>query len=598
VNIRAQTPADQSAEGTSLLFKIARITLRSGLAFKPGQLTVAIGPNNGGKSEFLNDIVAAIARPSAQRSSVETVEVEFPMGAQKVIDSLTANAQKDESNQLILDGPDPDFSQSQHMRYPPSQLGIGGPITERDAEGAVAAYLGRKLISHLTTERRLLLVKRQVNRVSNLEGAGTPLEAAFEAPEKVMTSVYEAVSSAFGYHLHLDKSVFASLEFRLGEGTPVPAEPSECKKFFAQLSRLDEQGDGIRSFAGILVATAASLRPVVAIDEPEAFLHPPQAFLIGKALAALRGHTQLYIATHSVDVLRGILSETQDVNVIRFSKNGGRFITRQLDIQILESIAADPVLKSGRVLDGLFYNGVVVTESDGDVALYRAVLDNIDRALSVTFINSYSKHSSVQITRPFRAMGVPSAIVTDFDAFRVRHEFRQLYEGVGGNWSDIEAAYTSFLAGIEGANTAETRLNTAQALMGKVMSELPSQGDAQKQLSWLRKRVTDIRESATAWAEAKKRGRDALTSAAQAAFDKLDTQCRSLGLFIVPCGEREAWLTPAVGFSKNKRAWTDRALRHIDTSPLPQQHRLRVFVSALHSYCAGKGNAGDGGAQA
>jgi hypothetical protein len=157
------------------------------------------------------------------------------------------------------------------------------------------------------------------------------------------------------------------------------------------------------SFTGILVAAAAALHPVVAIDEPEAFLHPPQAFLIGKALATLRGSAPLYIATHSADVLRGILPETQEVNVIRFSQRGDSYRTKRLDIQALKSISADPVLKSAIVLDGLFYNGVVVTESDGDVALYRAVLDDMDRALSVTFVNSYTKQSSVQVGKPLRA---------------------------------------------------------------------------------------------------------------------------------------------------------------------------------------------------
>jgi hypothetical protein len=586
---------EQSPDTTrSPIFKLGSITLRSGLSFKPGQLTVAIGPNNGGKSEFLNDVVSAVARPDAPRKSVQSVEMEFPIGPRKVIDALTAGADTDPSGHLILDGPDPDFSQPRQMRYQPIQLGLGGADRPEDVlRGIVKTHLGRRLVSHLTTEQRLLLVKRQINRAQNVEGPLSPLEAAYEAPADVMKRVYDPVFSAFGHHLVLDKARFATLEFRLGDTAAIPEDPAECIKHLSKFPRLDEQGDGIRSFTGVLVAAAAALRPVVAIDEPEAFLHPPQAFLVGKALAALRSRTQLFIATHSAEVLRGILTETQDVNVIRFSQREGIFHTKSLDIHGLRSITGDPVLKSARVLDGLFYNGVVVTESDGDVALYRAVLDDMDTALSVTFINSYSKQSSTQVAKPFHAMDVPCALIVDFDGLRVRHEFRTLYEGAGGAWSDIAVAYDSLLGDLEGADTAAVRLQNAAGLLTQVLSQLVSQGDAQKQLSWLQKRIKDVRESASEWADAKKRGRDALSAAGQTSFDVIDRHCRALGLFIVPCGEREAWLVPGVKYTKsNKRAWTDTALRYIGANPLQEGNALRAFASAVQTFCAGAANAG------
>lgn len=591
---QGRAPEQSPDSGPVPILRVGSIALRSGLSFKPGQLTVAIGPNNGGKSEFLNDVVAALARPTAPRKSVESVELEFPMGPRKVIDVLTSGAQMDPSGNLILDGSEPDFSQSGQMRYQPTQLGIGGSERpEQTLREIVRTHLGRRLVSHLTTEHRLLLVKRQINRAQNVEGPLSPLEATYEAPADVMRRVYDSVFSAFGHHLVLDKSRFATLEFRIGDKTPIPVDPAECIKHLSKFPRLDDQGDGIRSFTGVLVAAAAALRPVVAIDEPEAFLHPPQAFLVGKALAALRERTQLFIATHSAEVLRGILTETRDVNVIRFSQREGSFRTKSLDIQGLKSISGDPVLKSARVLDGLFYNGVVVTESDGDVALYRAVLDGMDTALSVTFINSYSKQSSIQVAKPFHVMDVPCALLVDFDGLRVRHEFRRLYEGVGGTWSHIQAAYESLLGDIEGADTAASRLQNATSLLTQIVSHLSSQGDDQKQLSWLQKQIRDVRESASEWAEIKRRGRDALSAVGQASFDLIERHCRALGLFIVPCGEREAWLEPAVQYTKhNKRGWTDAALRYIDANPLPDGHALSRFMSAVRTFCAGASNAG------
>lgn len=571
------------------VFQIAKISLRSGLSFVPGRLTVAIGPNNGGKSQFLNDVVSAVALPGGKRKAVEGIETEFPLGPGEVIRALTGSATRDASGNVILDGPDPDFGQSQQMRYDPAQLGIGGTQrSEAQLCEIVRTHLGRRLVGHLTTERRLLLVKKQINRQQNIEGPLSPMEAAYEAPVDAMKVVYDSVLPAFGHHLVLDKSRFATLEFKLGDNAPVPEDPAKCIEHFSKFPPLDEQGDGIRSFTGVLVAAAAALRSVVAIDEPEAFLHPPQAFLMGKALAGLRGRSQLFIATHSAEVLRGILAETRDVSVIRFSRQKDDYCAKSLDVEDLKAISGDPVLKSARVLDGLFYNGVVVTESDGDVALYRSVLDEMDKALSITFINSYSKQSSVHVAKPCHAMGVPCALVVDFDGLRIRDEFRALYEGVGGLWADIESAYDDLLREIEGVDTAAARLEEAQALLDGIVSEIKRRGDAQLRLSLLRKRIKEVRESASTWAQAKKRGKDSLSAAGKVSFDLIDRRCRQLGLFIVPCGEREAWLEPEVTYAKNnKRAWTGRALGYIGENPLSQDHALRTFVSEVYAFCEG-----------
>jgi predicted ATPase len=92
-----------------------------------------------------------------------------------------------------------------------------------------------------------------------------------------------------------------------------------------EYERLDEQGDGIRSFVGISLALLILKRSLFLIDEPEAFLHPPQAFRIGAFIGEqAKQSRQIIIATHSVDVLRGILSRSQDVDIVRIDRVGNR----------------------------------------------------------------------------------------------------------------------------------------------------------------------------------------------------------------------------------------------------------------------------------
>ena len=62
--------------------------------------------------------------------------------------------------------------------------------------------------------------------------------------------------------------------------------------------------------AGILLASECASFLVLLIDEPEAFLHPPQARRLAAALArtAKSLGRQVILATHSTDIIQGALS--------------------------------------------------------------------------------------------------------------------------------------------------------------------------------------------------------------------------------------------------------------------------------------------------
>ncbi len=51
---------------------------------------------------------------------------------------------------------------------------------------------------------------------------------------------------------------------------------------------MQDQGDGVKSFIGILISVMAAPFFFLLIDEPDAFLHPPQALLMGAMLAELK----------------------------------------------------------------------------------------------------------------------------------------------------------------------------------------------------------------------------------------------------------------------------------------------------------------------
>ena len=88
-----------------------------------------------------------------------------------------------------------------------------------------------------------------------------------------------------------------------------------------RLQRLETQGDGMKAFASLVGRVQTEGRPILLIDEPEAFLHPPQAKLVSQIIAT-ESICQVFIATHSADVLQGIIQDhSPRVSVIRLSRN-------------------------------------------------------------------------------------------------------------------------------------------------------------------------------------------------------------------------------------------------------------------------------------
>ena len=160
----------------------------------------------------------------------------------------------------------------------------------------------------------------------------------------------------------------------------IPGDPRDAKPILEKCEKLDDHGDGLRSFLGVAVALAVVRRPLFLIDEPEAFLHPPQAYRMGQLLAEYAGENrQILAATHSADLLRGVLSKTRDIKIVRLDRQDCLNKIRVLSPKLLDDVIKDPLLSSARVLDGLFYHGAVAGEGDRDARLYQPCLQGYDQ---------------------------------------------------------------------------------------------------------------------------------------------------------------------------------------------------------------------------
>jgi AAA domain, putative AbiEii toxin, Type IV TA system len=253
----------------------------------------------------------------------------------------------------------------------------------------------------------------------------------------------------------------AGLQLHLGVPSEPETVPPPSRAYLdavLSLPLLQEQGDGVRSFVGLLLHSMVKM-PLVLIDEPEAFLHPPHARLLGRVLVErTTADEQLIIATHSDDVLQGVL-EVRDrpIHVIRLTREGDRAIMRTLDPAAIRRLWADPLVRHSQLLDGLFHDAVLVCESDADCRFYAAVFDELigndfGPALLVTHVGG--KQRLAKAVRAVVQFGLHVGVIADLDMLADSAMLADLVRALGGSWTAFEQDHRIVASNVTGIGRA------------------------------------------------------------------------------------------------------------------------------------------------
>jgi hypothetical protein len=352
-----------------------------------------------------------------------------------------------------------------------------------------------------------------------------------------------------------------------------------------KLPAIHTQGDGMRSFLGVLLFSAAGPSPILLIDEPEAFLHPPQAKHLGSFLVSETEHLrQLFIATHSGDVLRGVLDPDSDrVRVLRIRREGDLNYVRQLESAEISKLWGDPLLRYSNILDGLFHERVIVCEGDADCRFYGAITDSIfesgrqdGKKPDIMFTHCGGKARVPLIVRSLKALDVPVSAVLDFDILNSESPLNEIVGAAGGKWSQLRADWQRVQKSI---NDKKPQLSLAavRAEIDKAIGEVSSDvlTDA------ARKSIQEALRSSSPWATAKTVGVQYVPNGdASNALNKLIAALESLGIFVVPVGELEQFIKSVGGHGPQ---WVAQALQkdlQNDSDLEPAKAFVRKFAKA------------------
>ncbi|MCF8322503.1 MAG: ATP-binding protein, partial [Flavobacterium sp.] len=389
---------------------------------------------------------------------------------------------------------------------------------------------------------------------------------------------------AFGTDLIVHRNAGSEVPLYVGE-KPLFAEGQDrvSNFYLIELEKRDllhEQGDGMRSFVGVLLTSFISNHSILFIDEPEAFLHPPQAKLLGKMLAKdLPSERQLFLASHSEDFLKGLLdANVPNLKIIRIQRSGTTNKVNVLNSNDIESIWNDSLLRHSNVLSGLFHKKVVICESDSDCRFYSAILsclfDNTNEiSPDILFIHCGGKHRIPVVVKSLMKLDVPIKVVPDFDVLNDCNPLRRIYSELGGNWKDIEQDWKKVKNSID---QKRPELQTTE-LKKEIEDILVS---AQDQI-FPKEKIKQIQKSlkkASAWAHAKEVGKPFIPNGEPTqAFDRLQIKLKAVGLLVLEVGELEGFVK-SIGNHGPK--WVSDVLAK-DLKNDPELEIAREFVRQL-----------------
>lgn len=489
-----------------------------------------VGPNNAGKSQALRDLAKIV---TSQDSGV--VILEAKMDHSGTSEDLLETLQQDQAIvRSATSGDRVDLGKSGKQPV--------GNVLQWWSGGNYHIVSGYFVLL-ADTETRLLASKPAPALNLYDKDPVMPAQRLYERRD-IETRLDQISREAFGRGLVLDTWAGGSeWALRVGE-IEAPVSPRPDQGFLDSLKALPllhQQGDGVRSMIGLLLTLLTGHQTISLIDEPEAFLHPPQARFLAKILSedALTTERLVVLGTHSSDIVHGVLEGDAPTTVVRIVRDGEVNRASVLDNEAVRRLWSDPLLRYSNLLEGLFTDAVIVCESEADCKFFASIRDTLEqkdgisRRPDVLFTSCGGKHRMRVGVEALRAASVPVSVVGDFDVLNDWSVLERLISAAGG----VPDQFRSDWRILDAALQSDSRTPSVVGLKEAVKAAMD--GLTNVSTKSLRP-VRDALKIETGWDRVKNTGVSGVPKggphkAAQRLLERLAT----LGIFLIPVGEME-----------------------------------------------------------
>ena len=555
---------------------ITELTFSDGSTLELGQddIVVVVGPNNSGKSEALRGINQKLINPKSFNPVIRELKASRQGEREDLATWLLKRAN------LVNEPPGN-----------PQYQGFGAAIHHNQAIAHWSSPqdglqgLAPFFCKLLNAEGRIGAVNPPQNIALGKDPPNHPIHF-LQLDDELEAKLSDQFRKAFDQDLIVHRNAGNIVPLHVGK-RPVPPPHKdrvsvEYANMLRQLPELSRQGDGMRSFAGVLLHTSVGRESIFLLDEPEAFLHPPQARLLGRMLVEDKQlNRQLFIATHSGDVLKGILdSGSKNVRVVRLRREADINVMRQLDNSRIAELWGDPLLRHSDILDGLFHEKVVITEGDADARFYAAILNRqIDASgatrqyPSIMFTHCGGKGRLALVTGALTAVEVPVIVVGDFDILSDDVTLSKVVSAKGGNWSTLKDTWKQVKDAID-SKKPELKSDEVKKEVEKVLASISDDVFPVKAA----KEIRSILARSSPWSIAKTVGKTFIPQGpATVKFNELQSALDRMGILVVDVGELECFCRKCGGHGP---AWVNEVL-NLDLANDSDLSAARAFVDKM-----------------
>lgn len=446
-------------------FKINSISFKNGDSYSPGKINIVIGANNSGKSQFLKEIRSTILGntdgpkgPYVYETNnviIDSIDLAIPKNAEDLDGSygLTGHVVRGMNGWRVRDfcniGTQLSPSSGYTYRSLPCSFSLQDDwraclnnllqpnetdhsLEEKERQRQILQFLGPMFVDYAGTEDRLLLSIGEPARGVRDDSYNT-LSAALDVDDTCST-ISETVKRLFHKDIALDNTTSRQ------SVVPVVSEDfsgyrnsqnSSVKLTYMQnATQLRNEGDGFRSYVTILLTVMGASKPILLVDEPEAFLHPTYAMELGKQLGTMLAESDAlqnaFISTHSSYFLQGILdSAASGLSLIRLKRNGGKSTFNILDKDKIETLKNRSDY-SPQYIDALFSKRAILVEAPRDAIIYSAICDKISEIDNPIFVSTNGKDAFKGVKEFYAASGLPCRCICDFDIINDHDKFKNL----------------------------------------------------------------------------------------------------------------------------------------------------------------------------
>ena len=562
---------------SSLSFALSKIVFSSGdmVSLDKGDLLVIVGPNNSGKSSSLREIVRA-TRGENIGPVIKECEVEQTGSFEVMRKWFEDNTHQSKDGTCSWTKAAVSFQNEPQARVQWNQPACTAPT------------FSKFFTALADTESRLSIVKPPASIAAGGKPSH-PFHVLFNNLAQE-SKVSEYFKRAFNTELVLQR-LGNRIGFHCGAREEVGDTVQSLIDYLPTLPELESQGDGMRSFAGTISSLVTSPGFIHLIDEPEAFLHPPQARELGRIIAEVSTadpSKQIVISTHSGDFLRGLIeSDPKRLKVARITRSTSNSNTgevnrvKMLDVEQLKELWGDPVLRFSNSLDAIFHEGCLISEYEADCQFYSAVAEAtvpIRNRRDLMYIGSGGKSGMKKLVKALVALGVPTAIIADFDILNDVDPLKELYRQLGGDWSSISDDWTSFNAEVISKKPA---LTTSQ-VRAEITAALNDETEAAISNETV-KRIGDSLKSISPWSEPKRLGLGHFAGGTLSKATGIVDQLAAIGLYAVPVGEMEGFAREFQTGNCKGAKWVAKVLRGIPLLKTdPRLKDAREFVQKVN----------------